>query len=370
MIQIKHIIYITDNLKKKGNKIMKTLCNLQIDVQMQDNGLLDVYINNEGDSGCHYTDVDSAKVGRLVEEEIDVRGENHKEYNAETKSADVKTMNLMVVEHEGLGSRSFVLKFEVVDAGITCIELLKDAVRKACAEYIQTEKGKETYHFNCEQFNWADFADDVPNEICEKYGFRILDHTGFCNEVDWDEQLIDESVCEPYDEDGDLSHARTKQAEEERAALEMKIKMIMEKNGELYKETGISIADFNCDDLKKYISSMLFDAGTCIASVTFRRGEECLDIILQVFGEISITYKGKTYNEPDEYPDELVDMIKKDPEGWGNNPDVEVSLNNWFEYIYDGSDDEYEGDLHKATPEMILDDMIYIAKRAFGCPRQ
>ena len=29
---------------------MSTLCNLQVDVQVQDNGKLDVYINNEVDS--------------------------------------------------------------------------------------------------------------------------------------------------------------------------------------------------------------------------------------------------------------------------------------------------------------------------------
>ena len=170
---------------------MKTLCNLQVDVQMQDNGLLDVYINNEGDSGCHYTDVDSAKVGRLVEEEIDVRGENYKEYNAETKPADVKTMNLMVVEHEGLGSRGFVLNFEVVDAGITNIELLKDVVRKACAEYVQTEEGKKTLDYNCGCFNWADFEANVPQDICEKHGFRVVGNDITYNEVDWDEYLVD-----------------------------------------------------------------------------------------------------------------------------------------------------------------------------------
>lgn len=54
---------------------MKTLCNLQVDVQIQDNGKFDVYINNEGDSGCHYEDVTADKIGELVAEEIEIRAE-------------------------------------------------------------------------------------------------------------------------------------------------------------------------------------------------------------------------------------------------------------------------------------------------------
>ncbi len=54
---------------------MKILCNLEVDVQVQDNGKLDVYINNEGDSGCHYTNITPEDVGRLVAEEIEMRME-------------------------------------------------------------------------------------------------------------------------------------------------------------------------------------------------------------------------------------------------------------------------------------------------------
>ncbi len=51
------------------------LCNLQVDVQMQENGKFDVYINNEGDSGYKYKDVTADEIGRLVAEEIEVRAE-------------------------------------------------------------------------------------------------------------------------------------------------------------------------------------------------------------------------------------------------------------------------------------------------------
>lgn len=56
---------------------MKELCNLQIDVQMQKNGRYDVYINNEGDSGCHYTDITAKKIGELVTEEIKLQAEKY-----------------------------------------------------------------------------------------------------------------------------------------------------------------------------------------------------------------------------------------------------------------------------------------------------
>lgn len=59
---------------KKGNI---DLCNLDINVQLQPDGLFDVYIANAGDSGCHYTGVTADKVGQLVAEEIEIRSENY-----------------------------------------------------------------------------------------------------------------------------------------------------------------------------------------------------------------------------------------------------------------------------------------------------
>ena len=57
---------------------MRDLCDLQVDVKLQDNGLFDVYINNEGDSGCHYEDITSDKIGELVAEEVEMRADNYR----------------------------------------------------------------------------------------------------------------------------------------------------------------------------------------------------------------------------------------------------------------------------------------------------
>ena len=41
-----------------------------VDVEKQENGLLDVYIESEGSSGLHYKDVTAEKIGVLLAEEI------------------------------------------------------------------------------------------------------------------------------------------------------------------------------------------------------------------------------------------------------------------------------------------------------------
>ena len=41
-----------------------------VDVERQENGLLDVYIESEGSSGLHYKDVTAEKIGVLLAEEI------------------------------------------------------------------------------------------------------------------------------------------------------------------------------------------------------------------------------------------------------------------------------------------------------------
>ena len=54
---------------------MKQLCNLYVDVQLQENGKFDVYISNDGDSGCHYKNVTADEIGELVAEEVEIRAE-------------------------------------------------------------------------------------------------------------------------------------------------------------------------------------------------------------------------------------------------------------------------------------------------------
>jgi hypothetical protein len=89
-------------------------------------------------------------------------------------------------EQDGMDVRLLTIMFEV-DDGVDLME----AVRKASEEYIRTEAGRAAMNYSGGSFNWADFDMYVPNEICEKYGFRKMDGC-LSQETSWDEQLIDE----------------------------------------------------------------------------------------------------------------------------------------------------------------------------------
>lgn len=80
---------------------------------------------------------------------------------------------------------------------------MKDAVCKAATDYCKTPAGRKMFDYNCSYFNWADF-DSVPQEFCEKYGFTKIDSALSDIEVDWDEQLVDDSQIEFEDEEEEL----------------------------------------------------------------------------------------------------------------------------------------------------------------------
>lgn len=74
---------------------------------------------------------------------------------------------------------------------------IKQAVMDACKEYCFTEEGRTTYdRCNCRCFNWADFDMYVPNDICEKHGFRKID-VRTTLEFNLNEQLVDEDDIFP-----------------------------------------------------------------------------------------------------------------------------------------------------------------------------
>jgi ferredoxin len=97
---------------------------------------------------------------------------------------------------------------DMVDAGQTVLAFdvdegvdLEGAVCDACEEYVRTSGGLDTLKNNDGYFNWLDFDKCVPNEICEKYGFRKMDDV-IVNEHDCDEQLVDEDLEELMEELG------------------------------------------------------------------------------------------------------------------------------------------------------------------------
>ena len=69
------------------------------------------------------------------------------------------------------------IKIEITKQNID----LKQAIKDACREFIVTPEGLKLYSKNHEQFNWQHFAANVPNTICEKYGFKKVQ-----SEIEWD----------------------------------------------------------------------------------------------------------------------------------------------------------------------------------------
>lgn len=96
---------------------------------------------------------------------------------------------VVAIERDGLDIRVLTLQFDVPGEEFD----LKEAVCKAATDYCKTTDGRKIYDYNCSYFNWADFATSVPQEFCEKYGFKKIDSAVSDIEVDWDEQLVDDS---------------------------------------------------------------------------------------------------------------------------------------------------------------------------------
>lgn len=97
---------------------------------------------------------------------------------------------VVAIERDGLDFRTLTILFEVPNEHFN----LEYWARKAATDYCLTEKGRAIYDYNCSWFNWADFEMNVPNEFCERYGFKKI-NTGIVSDiiVDWDEQLVDDS---------------------------------------------------------------------------------------------------------------------------------------------------------------------------------
>lgn len=104
---------------------------------------------------------------------------------------------VVAIERDGLDFRVLTLQFDVPSKEFD----LKDAVCKAATDYCKTPDGKRTYDYNCSFFNWADFAMSVPQDFCEKYGFKRVDSVVSDIEVDWDEQLVDDAQIREGDDD-------------------------------------------------------------------------------------------------------------------------------------------------------------------------
>lgn len=95
---------------------------------------------------------------------------------------------IIAIERDGLEIRVLSIMFDVPDKDFDLLQ----AAKSAATDYCKTAGGKRTYEHNCSQFNWADFEMSIPNEFCEKYGFKKVESVLADIIVDWDEHLVDD----------------------------------------------------------------------------------------------------------------------------------------------------------------------------------
>lgn len=117
-------------------------------------------------------------------------------------------------------------------------------------------------------------------------------------------------------------------------------------------------------DLSGVKDSMLLESNTVIAALE-QNGETLAT--LEVRGEVSVEYKGQDYYSVREFPDDLKTLIAIDPY-WQNNPDVYVSMNNWFELFdtnsYKSDIVNPEGNSLKEVYELMADGLNALKEEA------
>ena len=98
---------------------------------------------------------------------------------------------ITAIEQDGLNNRIVNMLFTVHNENID----LQDAIKKAAAEYLNTDEGLLAYYGNGTSFKWDDFGKSVSNEICRKYGFE-KDTVSISREteVDFKEELVSHVV--------------------------------------------------------------------------------------------------------------------------------------------------------------------------------
>lgn len=87
-------------------------------------------------------------------------------------------------------------------------------------------------------------------------------------------------------------------------------------------------------DVEKINSSMQLDSSTVVAAIQ-HNGKEIASI--DVYGEVDIAYRGKTYHSASEYSEDLKELMEIDPY-WFENPDVFINHENRFEFSTEYSD--------------------------------
>lgn len=311
-------------------------------------------------------------------------------YDLKLEEEDPKIKVYLVIEdkaYDGFTENTVEIKSTLEEARVLMNEKLaaaEDIINSLKQDEDFAEDYQETYYEawykDCYANNHYSISIEekevsISNDIIGKIGHHFVDicrYKDFVSQIEeWDKvaalteenyqkliadneipQMIEKSLSDYYwesywDAISDVSHRLVN-------------KYINEQNEE----------SFQCEeDLSKYVDSMLYDSNTSIASMDLYKNGYQVKIDLLVRGEVRVSYKGIEYRNPSDFPQELKDLIKTQPNIWDCNEDVYVSNNNWFEFIYSIScNDELiesdgvilEEDLSKMKPKDVKQKMIEI----------
>lgn len=120
----------------------------------------------------------------------------------------MKKQTIVTLDQDGPDVRAMAIPFEIL-AEDPEYDLVRQ-IKRAAAHFLSTDEGYAAYEYNNEAFNWGDLVSEVPEEICIRYGFRILpgSETG-CEVRDFNEQLDEIFLSRPDNEaeDGEVGQA-------------------------------------------------------------------------------------------------------------------------------------------------------------------
>lgn len=107
--------------------------------------------------------------------------------------------------------------------------------------------------------------------------------------------------------------------------------------------------------MKAKIDSLLCNSNTTLCNISYSidDSKEVYNISLKVVGDVNIHYKNDIYRYADDYPDELIEIIKRGV--IDSTPEVELWENNWIEVIGDDVMSALGSDTADGTFDSTLD---------------
>ena len=101
------------------------------------------------------------------------------------------------------------------------------------------------------------------------------------------------------------------------------------------------IVAFECKDTSGMADATLVGVDVEVASMTAMTEEETYTVVFETAGEINIEFDGKLYRDPQEFPEELTELIRESHGAClfdGSVDGLMCWANNWFQVpIFDGN---------------------------------